>query len=456
MLLVFSSLLGNFLLAKDASAGGMDVEWKIPLPNGFQKMLVVSDGSILVADEKGTIQEIGLDGTVRWAFNSSHPDDLVLGASDRLYFIERSLDQDTVECLYPNGTVFWSMVSDVPVSELRLGQNGDVYLVEQRNNYSCLVCLNGDGFYKWIYAPEGGLNNFLLLDDGTVIARNTVSVWNATYNVFGGVVTISDNLTAISDDGTILWERDILENTNPALEYLAGPFFGPNSTIDLRLTHTNGSMNITEFDLDGRNVPVVQGDQFSRYSCIQGKVILVIDNWQQPSPDGGFQVYSRITAWNADTGVLNWQRVQKGWASIYDSTSENGTVIWMNGSISQIGPAGETVCSVTDAQRQWNVLGYDENGFLLTDDHSTITRTGVNGDPIWKLGFDSRVEAGSLGPKGEIIVATSDYVVSIHKPVLSTTMNYFVVLLAIDLFVTLMYVVSIVDRMWPRSSARTE
>ena len=294
VLLVASSLLGNFLLAKDASAGGMDVDWKVPLPNGFQKMLVVSDGSIIVADEKGVIQEMGLDGTVKWEFNSSHSDNYELGASDNLYFIERSPDQDTVECLYPNGTVFWSMVSDVPVSELRLGENGDVFLLEQRNNYSCLVCLNADGFYKWIFAPEGGISQLLILNNGTVIVRQTLSVWNDTYNVFGGAVMISDNLTAISDDGTVLWKKDILMKTNPSMEYLAGPFLGPNATIELRLTHLDGSMNITEFDMDGRIVPVVQRDQFSRYSCIQGNVIFVIDNWQSPSPDGSSQPDNRL------------------------------------------------------------------------------------------------------------------------------------------------------------------
>ena len=134
----------------------------------------------------------------------------------------------------------------------------------------------------------------------------------------------------------------------------------------------------------------------------------------------------------------------------------NGTILELNGGISLIGPTGEVICSVANAERQWTVLGYDENGFLLTDDHTSVTRTGVNGDTIWKFGLDSYVGAGYRGPHGEIIVMTSDFMVSIHKPVLSTTMNYFVVLLAIDLFVTLMSVVGIVDRMWPRSSPRTE
>ena len=51
---------------------------------------------------------------------------------------------------------------------------------------------------------------------------------------------------------------------------------------------------------------------------------------------------------------------------------------------------------------------------------------------------------------------TNDYVISIHKPVLSTTMNYFVVLLAIDLFVKLMSVVRIVDMLWPKAKSRID
>jgi outer membrane protein assembly factor BamB len=117
------------------------------------------------------------------------------------------------------------MVSDVPVGELRLGQNGDVYLVELRNNYSCLVCLTDDGFFKWKFAPDGGISQLLVLNDGTVIARNTVSIWNNTYNTFGGIIKMADNLTAISDEGSILWQKDILVKTDMS-ESLNGPFLG--------------------------------------------------------------------------------------------------------------------------------------------------------------------------------------------------------------------------------------
>jgi outer membrane protein assembly factor BamB len=454
--LVLSSFLGNYLLASEAKSGGMDVEWKVPLPNGFNQMLVASDHSIIVAGAEGKIQEIGTDGATIWTFNSTQPDPIVVGEAGLLYFVDRSVGQDTVYCLYPNGTQSWSLISDVPVAELCLGRNGDVYLNELRNNFSCLVCLNGEGFYKWIYAPEGGINNYLVLSDGTVIARNTVSVWNITNNFFGGVVKTHDNLTAISDDGTILWEKDILMRTDPIFEYLGGPFIGPGSTFDLRLTQLNGTMNITEFDRDGRIVQTIRGNEFSRSSWVRGDIICVIDTWQEPDPEGVPMVSSRITAYNATTGELMWERQQNGSAWSHNSINGNGTVFRMQGEIVLIGQTGMVIWNFTSDPGEWNVLSADEHGVLLADGHGMIGKRDGNGSMIWQLSLESQAKAGFLGHNGDIVVITDHYVIAIHQPVLSTTMNYLVVLLAIDLFVTLMSIVRIIDMIWPSSKARIE
>jgi hypothetical protein len=94
-------------------------------------------------------------------------------------------------------------------------------------------------------------------------------------------------------------------------------------------------------------------------------------------------------------------------------------------------------------------------GLTFVED-STLSMIGGNGELQWKYQFDSPVKADFVGHNGSFIVMTNDYVISIHKPVLSTTMNYFVVLLAIDLFVKLMSVVRIVDMLWPKAKSRID
>jgi hypothetical protein len=208
---------------------------------------------------------------------------------------------------------------------------------------------------------------------------------------------------------------------------------------------------------NGGIVSVAQRDHLSRNSYLQGKAICIIDNWQIPTFDGVSQTMSRITEWNASTGSLNWQMEQNGWASIYGPINGEDIMFQANGKISFIRPTGEeAVWNVTTLQGDWSILEYNERGLLFSDDHGTIGRTDNNGSMMWEYGLDSQVITGSLGHSGGVIVITHDYVISIHKPVLSTTMNYFIVLLAIDLFVTLMSAVGIIDKMWPKAKARVE
>lgn len=111
---------------------------------------------------------------------------------------------------------------------------------------------------------------------------------------------------------------------------------------------------------------------------------------------------------------------------------------------------------MSDQQINRVKLDDDGNCGLLCADGSMLSMINGNGTELWQYHLDSSVEAGSLGHDGRIIVMTNDYAISIHKPVLSTTMNYFIVLLAIDLFVTLMSAVWIIDMIWPKSKAGVE
>jgi hypothetical protein len=446
VLLISSSLIGNFLLAKDASAGGMDVEWRVPLPDGYKQMQQAPDGSFVVSDDEGPILDVDRNGTVRWTYNSSHAESVIIGETGLIYFIDRNNDQDTVVCLHPNGTESWDLVSDVPVSEIRLGHNGDIYLTELRNNYTCLICLNGAGFYKWMFAPEGGVGMFLVLNDGTAIVRNVMMVWNITQNGMGEYVRAVDNLTAISNGGSILWSIDLMADTYP-FEFCRGPYLGPNSTIDLYLSSSNGTTDIRELDRDGRSVPVEQGSQFTRYSSTQGNVVYVIDVRSD---------VSQVTSWNLTTGSLIWKMEEGGLLSITELPYGKGTVLQTNGNRTLIDSTGEAVWNITGVPDKWELLDYNEDGLLLSDGKGTIGRIDSSGGVIWEFGLDSSVNAGSLGLDGRVIVLTDDYLISIHRPVLSTTMNYFIVLLAIDLFITLMILVRTIDMLWPMSRAKIE
>jgi hypothetical protein len=128
---------------------------------------------------------------------------------------------------------------------------------------------------------------------------------------------------------------------------------------------------------------------------------------------------------------------------------------------------GELVCYDSNGSLEWNagqhqpvhpvaIPAGDGRSGLLFAEGSTLTMIDGHGAIRWQYQFDSPLESVSLGQNGSYVAMTQDFVISIHRPVLSTTMNYFVVLLAIDLFVALMSVVRMVDVVWPQSKARVD
>ena len=78
--LLMSAFIGNFLLAKNASAGGLDVEWKVPLPTGFAQMSMAPDGSIVVREAGGSLRDIDRNGMVKWEYNASGCLEMSMGA----------------------------------------------------------------------------------------------------------------------------------------------------------------------------------------------------------------------------------------------------------------------------------------------------------------------------------------------------------------------------------------
>ncbi len=167
---------------------------------------------------------------------------------------------------------------------------------------------------------------------------------------------------------------------------------------------------------------------------------------------------TNISCWNTTTGKQIWQRTQDGQADRPVAVGNGSAVFLLNSGL---------VCYSANGSLEWNLgkpdavhpvavpAGNGRTGLLFAEG-PTLTMIDGDGASLWQYQFDSPVESVSLGQNGSYVAMTHDYVISIHKPVLSTTMNYFVVLLAIDLFVTLMSIVRLADMVWPQSKARID
>jgi outer membrane protein assembly factor BamB len=187
-----------------------------------------------------------------------------------------------------------------------------------------------------------------------------------------------------------------------------------------------------------------------------GNRLFMVENYEDQPWGTPTHYMTNISCWNTSTGKLIWQITREGSAEGPEAIGENSSVFLIN---------DDLVCYDSNGSLEWNAGQYlvrspvsipekgGRCGLLFADDSSLMM---IDGDGVrqWQYQFDSSVESSLPGQNGSYIAITSDYVISIHKPVLSTTMNYFVVLLAIDLFVTLMSIVRMVDMIWPQSKSQ--
>jgi hypothetical protein len=166
--LIMSSFIGSFLLTKEASAGGMDIEWKVALPNGYAQTLVAKDGSLIVRGNDGPIQDIDSNGTVLWAHDAGDCRDLSMGPDGCLYYIEMANGTQSVDCLLSNGTLSWRFEADL-LRDIQVGLDGNIYLTESLGIQTHLVCLTPDRMVSWMYTTVGrGLSRYHLRSWGTV------------------------------------------------------------------------------------------------------------------------------------------------------------------------------------------------------------------------------------------------------------------------------------------------
>ena len=318
-----------------------------------------------------------------------------------------------------------------------------------------------DGLVAWEYRPvDGDVSGypFIVLTDGNALVRDVVVNWSNSVRPEGSWVSTYDHLVSISRNGTIMWEKDILPLMGGS--YLCeGPFLRGNST-PLLVFLENYTQKMVGLDHDGS---IVWTNQYE-HATFPGtagpnNVVYYIDAYQDQAWGYPTHEVSRISSWNTSSGVMNWQKDFEG--SVYGplAMSDNASLFLLNGELVKIGSDGGIV---------WNsgifiysfsyttILCDDGNCGLLIADGAWLRLIDGNGHQSWRFHLDSRVKAGSLGADGTIIVMSNDFVISIGHPVLTTTMNYFVVLLAIDLFVTLISIVSIADRMLPQKKVSSE
>jgi outer membrane protein assembly factor BamB len=458
--LVCSSFLGSYLLAKEVSAGGLDIEWKVALPDGLRQTMAAKDGSLIVQGTEGMIQDIARNGTVLWAHDAGDCRDLSLGPDGNLYYIEMASNgTQSVVCLLANGSLSWRFQPHI-LRDIQVGSDGNIYLTEPPGKITHLICLTPERMVAWIYTSVGqDLSEFPLAvrENGTLAVRGVMSNWSVSAHAEGSFVTTEDYLISLSSTGTVQWKKDILSEAGN-FSSCFGPTIDANGT--LQLVFMNGSSQTavgldadgTEMWTDHRNLAVLPWTEGS------GNRVYLIENYEdQPWGYPGHDM-TNISCRNTSTGKQIWQRTQEGSAD-GPLAAGNGSFIFLLN--------GELVCYSSDGSLEWNAgrhsplhpvvipTGGGRCGLLFAEG-STLTMIDGHGATQWQYQFDSPLESVSLGENGSYVAMTQDFVISIHKPVLSTTMNYFVVLLAIDLFITLMSVVRLVDMVWPQSKARID
>jgi hypothetical protein len=456
--LVLSSFFGNYLLAADARAGGLDVEWKVPLTKGFGEVLTTPDGLLIVRESGDLLRELDRNGTVLWEYSAVSCRDLSVASDGRVYFIEeRPGSNNSVVCLFSNGSMNWRFETDRVVQDFQIGADGNIYFIEDPNTESILVCLTGDGLVAWGYAPATGeltTYPFLVLPNGNVLVRETIVRWGFIGNNQAGWVSSFDHLVSLSGKGKVLWETDILALTE-VLGACQGPVVRGNDTVQLTFADNDTQ---TEVGLDDTGSIVWRAQSVhNAFPGVAGPSDIVYylevyedQPWGYPS-----HLVSRISSWNASLGNLNFQVVLEGEAYGPMVMGDNASLFLINGELAKIGAGGEIVWH-SDPYSNIRILDDDGNCGVLLGEGSKLTMIGGDGVKRWEYRLDSKVYAGILRADGSIVVMNDEYVISIDRPVLTTTMNYFVVLLAIDLFVTLMTLVRIADMVWPTSKARME
>jgi hypothetical protein len=460
--LVMSSFIGSAILAMDARAGGLDVEWRIPLATGFVQMLDAPDGSLIVREDGGPIHDIDRNGTVKWVYDAANSYQMSLGLDGKIYFVERLADgNNSVDCLLSNGTLNWKFETDKVIQNIQIGLDGNIYFILQPGSGSSLVCITPDGLVAWEYGPvDGDLSGypFIVYDDGNVLIRSNIVNWSNTVRPEGSWVATYDHLVSISFNGSVLWEKDIIPMVGGSY-HCEGPFIRGNST-PLLIFLSNTTQTLVGLGVDG-SVLWRSANEHSGFPGTAGPNDAVYYVTAYQDQQWGYPVHqvSSISSVNASSGVLNWQHGIEGTAYGPLAMSDDASLFLLNGELVKIGSADGTINNFgifSYSSSRTTILDDDGNCGLLIADGASMRMIGGNGHQSWQFRLDSPVKAGSLGTDGSVIVMTNDYVVSIGHPVLTTNMNYFVVLLAIDLFVTLISIVSIADKMWPQAKARSD
>jgi hypothetical protein len=460
--LVMSSFIGSAILAMDARAGGLDVEWRIPLDTGFVQMLDAPDGSLIVREEGGPIHGIDRNGTVNWVYDAADSNQMSLGLDGKIYFVERLADgNNSVDCLLGNGTLNWKFETDKVVQSIQIGSDGNIYFLLQPGSGSSLVCTTPDGMVAWEYGPvEGDLSGypFIVFENGNVMIRSAVLNWSNSVRPEGSWIPTYDHLMSISRDGNVMWEKDILHLVEGSY-HCEGPFLKGNST-PLLIFRSNATQTMVGLGSDG-SILWNSSNEHSGFPGTAGPGNNVYYVTSFEDQEWGYPIHqvSRVSSINASSSALNWQHNFEGMAYGPVKMGDNASIFIVNGGLVKIGSVDGNISKFGTyiySFSRTTILDGDNNCGLLIAEGASLRMIGGNGQQSWQFRLDSPVKAGSMGADGSVIVMTSNYVVSIGHPVLTTNMNYFVVLLAIDLFVTLISIVSIADKIWPQAKARSE
>jgi hypothetical protein len=425
IVLVLSSILGAILLDEERTTGGMDIKWKMDIKNADDTFGLLNNTIIVNDLSSKQLESIDSNGNVihRYPYTQL----VTSGASDNNYFcyIDAANGTDTIVCIGANGLQQWNF-SYPNINEI-IHMGGNYYLlIHDNSSMDTIVCISGGGSERWAFTNTTSISVIGVCSDGTTI------VGQGIFDPASASNPVKREWITISPSGAVLGELNI----TPASEIYRYVGEASNGTIIAYSSDfMNGSMHYVGLTKDlKRNWSL--GLSYGEGGITIGSVNYQWDGWDGQTENGTDYSYSILSAYNISNGVLlfrtNLTGVTIGTVYVNGGTTfteSDSSNLW---TVQTDGRAYEA-----NGTTGWQIVGAYGNGLLINDDIG-IKLIDPHGSTEWQYNLDSwTISSVNIGGDGTIFVVSNDGVMAIHKPTMSMTMTYLMMLVGFDILVSL-------------------
>jgi hypothetical protein len=433
--MVIASVFGyGWIGHEESRTGGMGEKWEMSISQncGPQMDMITSDGSIIFIDnDHHVISLVNSDGGVVWTHTydpgSSYPQ-IVDG---HIYFIDVTENGNySLECIRMDGS--WKLSTPCPpIQNFIPGADGRIYATWSQNNasISTVYCIEG-GSVVWNFTRNGSLAITNVWEIGNVLLRHSEGHVEST-NFSQMMMWDLDEAIMLSPNGSLMWNVPFTSDGHLSSSFSE---VTSNGTIVIIYDY-RGWRESREYTISGNliwtsNVSIDQTNTYSYFGCqaLGNNVESVFKvDWNDYTK--GWIVRLNET-WGGSMYDLNGMEIfvsSDGQAFGFDP---NGTILWHI----YTDMIGTTQCCI------------DFKLGLLVQSDNAITKIGKDGSYWTYDGIDSTIYGGRLGQNNTVYVLTSDKLMVLYKPTVSTPTEYLIAMLSVDMLIALSSVLWIADR----------